>query len=120
FQPSLGRYDRSEFVAIVSPSGRAASAEVDHCAIFAVAAPDLDPDPISRAVEISALSPASGATGTAVTIYGSGFSPDPGKNTVMFEGPGSTNVAAEVLSATEAILETTVPAGAIAGKVFVR
>ena len=115
-QPSSGQYERSEFVAIISPSGRAASADVSHFSVFAVA--DM-PSGSGESVKILGLSPATGVSGTTVTISGSGFNPKPEENAVMFAGTENTYVTAKVLSATATNLQVTVPQGAVTGKVFV-
>jgi len=65
-------------------------------------------------VAIASLSPASGSTGTAVTINGKGFSRSAASNAVIFGG-----VAATVRSATFETLETNVPAGLPSGPVAV-
>ncbi len=115
-QPSSGQYERSEFVALISPSGRAASADVSHFSIFAVA--DMPSGP-GESVKIFGLSPSTGVSGTTVTISGSGFNPKPEENAVMFAGTENTYVTAKVLSATATNLQVTVPQGAVTGKVFV-
>ncbi len=55
---------------------------------------------------------------SSVTVYGAGFSPTAGQNTVRFGGPSGT--AATVVSATKTQLQVTVPAsGSVNGTVFV-
>ncbi|HUX59615.1 MAG TPA: Ig-like domain-containing protein [Bacteroidales bacterium] len=63
---------------------------------------------------ISYLDPPSGVTGAVVTIAGSGFDPDPSKNTVIFNG-----ISAEVSKANLTSLTTEVPLGAMTGQVSV-
>jgi YD repeat-containing protein len=63
---------------------------------------------------LTGFSNASGATGSTLTIYGSGFSTTPGNNLVYFNG-----VAATVVSSTTNSLTVTVPSGATTGTVTV-
>jgi uncharacterized protein (TIGR03437 family) len=70
--------------------------------------------PGANIVAISEFTPNSGTTGTAVTIYGTGFSTTPGQNTVTFNG-----VTASVTSATATQIVTTVPPGATTGPIDV-
>lgn len=65
-------------------------------------------------VSVAGFTPKSGPVGTAVTIYGSGFSATPANNTVQFNG-----TAATVTSASANQLATTVPAGATTGTIAV-
>jgi YD repeat-containing protein len=65
-------------------------------------------------LSIAEFTPNSGAAGTPVTLYGSGFSAVAGSNTVKFNG-----VAALVSAATATSLTATVPAGATTGKISV-
>lgn len=58
-------------------------------------------------VSVAGFTPKSGPVGTAVTIYGSGFSATPANNTVQFNG-----TAATVTSASANQLAATVPAAA--------
>lgn len=64
--------------------------------------------------KINEILPNSGSVGTAVTIYGSGFSATPSQNTVTFGG-----VAGIVTSSTATKITTTVPAGAITATITV-
>lgn len=68
----------------------------------------------SATVSIVQFTPSSGAIGASVTIYGTGFSPTPGQNTVTFNG-----TAATITSSTTTQLVTTVPAGATSGTIAV-
>jgi YD repeat-containing protein len=65
-------------------------------------------------VSVIDFNPASGPVGTAVTIYGTGFSPTASENTVTFNG-----TAASVSSASPTQLVVTVPAGATTGSIGV-
>ena len=60
------------------------------------------------------FNPNSGPIGSAVTIYGTGYSATPSQNTVTFNG-----VAATVISSTLTQIATTVPAGATTGPIAV-
>jgi YD repeat-containing protein len=71
-------------------------------------------DPLAN-VSISLVTPSKGNVGTTVQIFGKGFSPTPGQNTVTFSG-GAT---ATVMAATGTSLTTTVPSGAITGPIAV-
>jgi YD repeat-containing protein len=68
----------------------------------------------SAIVSIIEFTPDRGSEGTAVIIYGTGFSPVPAQNTVSFNGVGAT-----VLSASNTQITTTVPAGATTGLITV-
>lgn len=63
---------------------------------------------------ITGFSPATGAEGTPVTIYGIGFDPVAGNDTVMFNG-----VLAQVSDAASGSLSTLVPPGATTGRITV-
>lgn len=65
-------------------------------------------------LSISSLSPGSGTVGTAVTIYGAGFSGVPANNAVQFNG-----VSATVTGSAAGSLAVTVPTGAVTGPVAV-
>src|SRR5687767_3843378 len=65
-------------------------------------------------VSVIGFSPGSGPVGTTVTIYGTGFGPTAGQNTVTFNG-----TTASVSSATPTQLVVTVPAGATSGAIAV-
>lgn len=68
----------------------------------------------SAQLSIVSFFPDHGKAGDAVTIFGSGFIPDPAQNTVSFAGTPAT-----VTSATATSLATTVPPGAVTGPVTV-
>lgn len=68
----------------------------------------------AAAPSIASFTPNNGAVGTAVTINGSNFDPDPQKDTVKFNGTTAT-----VTSATTTKLVATVPNGATTGPVSV-
>lgn len=63
---------------------------------------------------ITSFAPTSGAVGTAVTIYGSGFDPTPANNTVKFNGTVAT-----VTASASGSISTTVPSGATTGPISV-
>lgn len=65
-------------------------------------------------VSVAGFNPKSGPVGTAVTIYGAGFSSTPASNTVRFNG-----TTAPVTSASANQLVATVPAGATSGSISV-
>jgi YD repeat-containing protein len=65
-------------------------------------------------VSIIEFNPKSGSVGTAVTIYGTGFSAVAGQNAVSFNG-----TAATVASATATQIVTSVPSGATTGPISV-
>jgi large repetitive protein len=65
-------------------------------------------------IAITSFSPSSGAVGTAVTVYGMGFSSTPANNTVKFNGTIATVTASDAGS-----IATTVPSGATTGKITV-
>ena len=68
----------------------------------------------SSTLAIFQFTPSSGPVGTAVTIYGTGFSATPASNTVQFNGTTAT-----VATASTTVLTTTVPAGATTGTISV-
>ncbi len=68
----------------------------------------------SSTLAIFQFTPSSGPVGTAVTIYGTGFSATPTSNTVQFNGTTAT-----VLTASTTVLTTTVPTGATTGPISV-
>ena len=63
---------------------------------------------------ITSFSPGSGAVGSAVEIYGLGFSATPANNTVKFNGTTATVTASDSGS-----ISTTVPTGATTGRITV-
>jgi RHS repeat-associated protein len=68
----------------------------------------------ATATSIIDFDPKSGPVGTSVTIYGTGFSPTAGENTVTFNG-----TTAAVASATSTAIVATVPSGASTGSISV-
>jgi hypothetical protein len=64
---------------------------------------------------ITSFTPTSAPVGTAVTIYGAGFSATPANNTVTFNGTAATVTASDAGS-----IATTVPAGATTGRISVQ
>jgi len=68
----------------------------------------------TKQTSIVAMSPSSGPVGTAVTIYGTGFSTTTSSDSVSFNGTSAT-----VSSATLSSLQVTVPSGATTGTVSV-
>jgi hypothetical protein len=69
---------------------------------------------VVTAATISAITPASGAIGTQVTITGSGFGASQGTSTVSFNG-----VAASVTNWSDTSISVSVPSGATTGNVVV-
>jgi len=63
---------------------------------------------------ITSFMPTSGPVGTAVTIYGTGFSATPANNGVQFNGTAATVSASDAGS-----ISTTVPTGATTGRITV-
>ena len=72
------------------------------------------PPPASPAPIITSVNPAAGPVGATVTISGSGFSGNPGQNSVFFGG-----VPAAIQSASSGSIVCTVPAGAVYDNVAV-
>ncbi|MGH8702813.1 MAG: IPT/TIG domain-containing protein, partial [Burkholderiales bacterium] len=68
----------------------------------------------SSQVSIVSFAPTRGTVGQAITIVGSGFSPDPAQNLVRFNGTTAT-----VTSATVTSLVASVPSGATTGPISV-
>lgn len=68
----------------------------------------------SSEVSIVSFAPDNGKVGDTVTVFGSGYIPNPTQNTVSFAGTPAT-----VTSATISSLVTTVPAGAVTGPITV-
>jgi hypothetical protein len=113
FDPRTGQYESSEFVAVVEPSGRVASAEVTHFTQFAVAAS-------TNTVRLSSVSPSSAAVGSIITVSGSGFTPAPDLNSVVFPSATGGFVSAPALTWSSTALTTRVPTGATGGKIYVQ
>ncbi len=68
----------------------------------------------SAQVSVISFSPDHGKFGDTVTVFGSGFVPDPAQNAVSFAGTTAT-----VASASATSLVTNVPAGAVTGPITV-
>jgi len=105
--------DLNRLVGVVDQQGNAASYTYDAVGnILQIQRFTVDPN---AAVSISLVTPSKGNAGTTVQIFGKGFSPTPGQNTVTFSG-GAT---ATVTAATGTSLTTTVPPGATTGSITV-
>jgi len=65
-------------------------------------------------VAITLVDPIRGRSGTSVSVFGRGFSPDPAQNTLSFTG-----AVAQVTGANQNRLTTTVPQGALTGPITV-
>jgi YD repeat-containing protein len=103
-------YDElGRLVSVVDPSGDAATYTYDAVgnilSIGRIA---------SGTVAITEFTPNAGAIGSAVTVYGTGFSATPAQNTLTFNG-----TAATVTASTTTQITTTVPVGAISGPIAV-
>jgi YD repeat-containing protein len=103
----------NRLVGVVDQQGNAAFYEYDAVGnLLRIQRFNVDP---SANVSISLVTPNKANVGTTVQIFGKGFSPTPGQNTVTFSG-GAT---ATVMAATGTSLTTTVPSGAITGPIAV-
>jgi len=103
----------NRLVGVVDQQGNAAFYEYDAVGnLLRVQRFNVDP---SANVSISLVTPSRGNVGTTVQIFGKGFSPTPGQNTVTFSG-GAT---ATVTAATPNSLTTTVPSGATTGTISI-
>src|ERR1700691_977442 len=103
-------YDAAgRLVQVIGPSGTSAQYTYDAAGnLLAVT-------PLSASTAaVTGFSDASGATGSTLTIYGSGFSTTPANNQVYFNG-----VAATIISSTTNSLTVTVPGGATTGTITV-
>jgi len=107
-------YDNlNRLVGVVDQQGNAAFYEYDAVGnLLRIQRFNVDP---SANVSITLVTPNKGNVGTTVQIFGKGFSPTPGQNTVTFSG-GAT---ATVTAATGTSLTTTVPSGAVTGAISV-
>ncbi|MGH7486726.1 MAG: IPT/TIG domain-containing protein, partial [bacterium] len=101
--------DVGRLIAVVDPSGDTATYTYD--AVGNLLSIDRH---ASSQVSIISFSPASGPTGTVVTIFGTGFSATQSLDSVTFGG-----VAAAVSMASPTQLVATVPAGAATGAIAV-
>ena len=113
--PVLYAYDAlGRLIQVTDPSGDAAIYRYDPVGnITAIERP------ASGGVSISGFTPASGAVGATVTLYGTGFGSTPGQNTVTFTCGVSCTVNATVTSATATQIVMTVPATATSGPIAV-
>jgi YD repeat-containing protein len=111
--PVLYGYDSlGRLVQVTDPSGDSAIYRYDAVGnITSIERPGTNG---SSGVAISGFTPASGAVGSTVTIYGTGFTASPGQSCVTFNGTTAT-----VTSATATQIVTTVPAGATSGAIAV-
>lgn len=71
-------------------------------------------------LSITALTPATGRAGEAITISGTGFGTTPSLNTVSFKSANATPVDALVTEASATTLKVTIPQGAQTGVVTVK
>jgi len=100
-------------VGVVDQNGDAATYTYDAVGnILAIGRRNVADTPGSIAITL--VSPTEGTVGTAVAIFGRGFSPDPAQNSVSFSGGLAT-----VTAATATRLTTSVPAGALTGPITV-
>ena len=114
-QPSIHYVydDLGRLVGVVDQDGNAATYTYDAVGnILAIGHHNVADTP--GAVAITLVAPSKGKVGTAVSIFGRGFSPDPVQNTVAFNGAIET-----VTAATTNSLTTSVPQGALSGPITV-
>ena len=105
--------DLGRLVGVVDQDGNAATYTYDAVGnILAIGRHNVADMP--GPVAITLVAPNKGKVGTAVSIFGRGFSPDPAQNTVSFSG-----AIAQVTSATSNSMATTVPQGALTGPITV-
>ena len=101
--------DLGRLVAAVDPSGQTTVYTYDGAGnLLSVS------NTSSSQLSVVSFTPNHGKAGDAVTIFGSAFIPDPGQNTVSFNG---TPAAVSAASATSIV--ATVPAGAASGPITV-
>jgi YD repeat-containing protein len=113
--PVLYAYDAlGRLIQVTDPSGDSAIYRYDP--VGNITAIDR---PASGSVSISGFTPTTGAFGTTVTLYGTGFSSTPGQNTVTFVCGVSCTVTATVTSATATQLVMTVPPTTTSGPIAV-
>jgi YD repeat-containing protein len=107
-------YDKlNRLIGVVDQQGNAAEYVYDSVGnILQIKRFNVDP---SVNVSISLITPNRGNVGTTVQLFGKGFSPTPGQNTVTFSGGATATVTAATVSS----LTTTVPSGAITGPIAV-
>jgi YD repeat-containing protein len=105
--------DLGRLVGVVDQDGNAATYTYDAVGnILAIGRHNVADAP--GPVAITLVSPDKGRVGTAVSIFGRGFSPDPAQNTVSFSG-----AIAAVATATATSLTTSLPPGALTGQITV-
>jgi len=105
--------DLGRLVGVVDQNGDAATYTYDAVGnILAIGRHNVADTP--GPVAITLVAPSKGKIGTAVSIFGRGFSPDPAQNTVGFSGAIAT-----VTAATTNSLTTSVPPGALTGPITV-
>jgi YD repeat-containing protein len=111
--PVLYAYDSlGRLIQVTDPSGDSAIYRYDAVGnITSIERPGANG---SSGVAISGFTPASGAVGSTVTIYGTGFTASPGQSCVTFNGTTAT-----VTSANATQIVTTVPAGATSGAIAI-
>lgn len=98
---------------MVDQNGNAATYTYDAVGnLLSIANVNADTDP--RPVVVTLPSSTAGKPGTVLTLYGKGFSPTPGLNTVTFNGTPAT-----VTSAAPNRITVTVPASATTGTIHV-
>jgi YD repeat-containing protein len=103
-------YDQlGRLVSVIDKDGNAATYSYDAVGnLLAISRPG------PTQIAIMQFNPVSGPVGASVTIYGAGFSPTAGQNTVAFNG-----VSATVISSSTNLIVTSVPAGATTGTIAV-
>jgi YD repeat-containing protein len=105
--------DLGRLVGIVDQDGNAATYTYDAVGnILAIGGHNVAETP--GPVAITLVAPSKGKVGTAVSIFGRGFNPDPAQTTVAFSGAIAT-----VTAATATSLTTAVPVGALTGPITV-
>lgn len=107
-------YDRlNRLVGVVDQSGNSATYQYDQTGNI-VAIQRTDAATISGPVGVTLVSPSSGRAGTAVSIFGKGFSATPSENSVTFNGAPATVTASE-----PNVLTVAVPPDAVSGPISV-
>ena len=101
--------DNGRLTAVVLPTGEAAIYQYDAAGNIVSIARQ-----IYTIVSIIEFTPGSGDVGTQVTIYGTGFSLNPGQNTVAFNG-----ATAQIISNDATQIVTSVPPGATTGPITI-
>ena len=105
--------DLNRLIAVVNASGDVSTYEYDAVGNL-LAIRRVNAAEFPGAVAITLVSPNAGRPGTAVSIFGKGFSPTPAQNIMSFNGaPGL------VSAATATMIATSVPEGATTGPITV-